>query len=324
MNGMHDHLALKPEVAQALHRRQPVVALESTLIAHGMPYPRNVETALALEELIRANGAVPATIAVLDGRIRIGLSAEDLERIGSSEAIGKLSRRDLPVAIANGSDGATTVAATMVCARLAEIPVFATGGIGGVHRNGDSTLDISADLEELARTRVAVVCAGAKAILDLPKTLEYLETRGVPVIGYRCDAFPAFYTRDSGCGVPHRCDSPAAVARVLRSQWNLGLAGGTVIANPIPAEAALDLVLVEQAIGRALADADSAGIQGKALTPFLLARLEDLTDGQTLEANIALVRSNAVLAAEIAVAGTVMVRETALPARAPSSRQRLF
>lgn len=319
---MHEYLSVQPEVAAALSESRPVVALESTLIAHGMPYPRNVETARAMETTVRRAGAVPATIAVLDGRIRVGLSDEDLERLATGVAIGKLSRRDLPVALATGSDGATTVAATMICADLADIRVFATGGIGGVHRGGDVTLDISADLDELARTNVAVVCAGAKAILDLPKTLEYLETRGVPVLGYATDEFPAFYARTCGLTVTHRCDTAEDVARIMRAKWTLGLDGGVVVGNPIPETAALDTAIVETAIAQALADADHAGIVGKALTPFLLARLEDLTGGQSLAANRALVIDNADVAARIAVAYANLQSDAALPRKLATTRQR--
>ncbi|UEM02010.1 pseudouridine-5'-phosphate glycosidase [Skermanella rosea] len=323
---MHDYLAIHPEVAEALQARKAVVALESTIISHGMPYPRNVETARLVEKTIRDGGAVPATIAVLDGRIRIGLTDDDLEHLGNSQAQGrevmKLSRRDLPVALATRADGATTVAATMICAALADISVFATGGIGGVHRGAESTLDISADLDELATTNVAVVCAGAKAILDLPKTVEYLETRGVPVLGYGTDELPAFYTRSSGIRLASRCDSPAMVARILRAKWQLGLNGGAVIANPIPQSAALDQEFVDGAIARALADADAQGVKGKDVTPFLLSRLEELTGGASLEANIALVRNNAAVAASIAHAYAELSAETALPPKPHLTRTR--
>ncbi|UEM19342.1 pseudouridine-5'-phosphate glycosidase [Skermanella mucosa] len=323
---MHDYLAIHPEVAEALQARKAVVALESTIISHGMPYPRNVETARLVEQTIRDGGAIPATIAVLDGRIRIGLTDDDLEHLANSGATGrevmKLSRRDLPVALATSADGATTVSATMICAALAEIAVFATGGIGGVHRGAESTLDISADLDELATTNVAVVCAGAKAILDLPKTVEYLETRGVPVLGYGTDELPAFYTRSSGIRLASRCDSPAMVARILRAKWQLGLNGGAVIANPIPQSAALDQGLVDGAIAQALADADARGVKGKDVTPFLLSRLEELTGGASLEANIALVRNNAAVAASIAHAYAELSAETTLPPKPHLTRTR--
>ncbi|WP_448189724.1 pseudouridine-5'-phosphate glycosidase [Azospirillum sp. sgz301742] len=297
---MHDFLSLTPEVAAALHDRRPVVALESTVIAHGMPYPQNVETARAVEAIVRAGGAVPATIAVLGGRIRVGLSDHELERLATGTDVWKLSRRDLPVALALGADGATTVAATMIAAQLAGIAVFATGGIGGVHRGAETSFDISADLDELAMTDVCVVCAGAKSVLDLPKTLEYLETRGVPVLGYGSDDFPAFYARSSGLKVAHRCDTPAEVARVLHAKWRLGLKGGVVLANPIPEADALDPADMETVISQALKDADSDGIQGKAVTPFLLGRLKELTAGRSLEANIALIGNNARVAALVA------------------------
>jgi pseudouridine-5'-phosphate glycosidase len=319
---MHDYLAIHPEVAEALQARKAVVALESTIISHGMPYPRNVETARLVEQTVRDGGAVPATIAVLDGRIRIGLTDDDLEHLATSREVIKVSRCDLPVALATRADGATTVAATMICASLADIPVFATGGIGGVHRGAEKTLDISADLDELALTNVAVVCAGAKAILDLAKTAEYLETRGVPVLGYGTDELPAFYTRNRGIKLASRCDDPVTVARILRAKWQLGLKGGVVIANPIPQSAALDQGMVDGAIAQALADADAQGIQGKEVTPFLLSRLEELTGGASLEANIALVRNNASVAAAIAKAYAELGSEIALPPKPNFSRTR--
>lgn len=299
---MQEYLSIRPEVAEALQANRPVVALESTIISHGMPYPRNVETARTVERTIRAAGAVPATIAILDGRIRIGLDDEDLERLATGPEVMKVSRRDLPVVLATGADGATTVAATMICAKLAGIPVFVTGGIGGVHRGAETSFDVSADLEELARTDVAVVCAGAKAILDLPKTLEYLETRGVPVIGFCTDELPAFYTPGSGLPVVRRCDTPEEVARILRAKWQLGLRGGVVIGNPIPAAAALDAAAIDAAIAEAQVEAGTLGIRGKDVTPFLLSRLEALTEGRSLEANVALVAHNARVGARIAVA----------------------
>jgi pseudouridine-5'-phosphate glycosidase len=320
---LQDYLSIRPDVADALRQRRAVVALESTIIAHGMPYPTKLETARSVEAIIRRGGAVAATIAVLDGRIRIGLDDEDLELLATDRSILKLSRRDLPVALASGSHGATTVAATMICAALAGINVFVTGGLGGVHRGGEATFDISADLEELARTDVAVVCAGAKAILDLPKTLEYLETRGVPVLGYGTDEFPAFYTPSSGLPVSHRCDTPAEVARVLRTKWQLGLHGGVVVANPIPPEDALDPSVVDAAVATALAEARQNGVEGKATTPFLLSRIEALTGGASLAANIALVQHNAAIGAAIAVAYANLLGERgALLRKPPLSRQR--
>ncbi|MBB3265419.1 pseudouridine-5'-phosphate glycosidase [Azospirillum sp. OGB3] len=300
---MHHRLSPTPEVAAALAEGRPVVALESTVISHGMPYPKNLETAMALEDAVRAEGAVPATIAVLDGRIRIGLDGESLERLAKGgTGVMKLSRRDLPVALATGALGATTVAATMIAARLAGIAVFATGGLGGVHRGAESSFDVSADLDELARTSVCVVCAGAKSILDLPKTLEVLETRGVPVLGLGTDEFPAFYSRNSGLPVSHRCDNVQEIAAILRAKWELGLEGGMVVANPIPEADALDGTAMEQAIVQALSDAEHYGITGKSVTPFLLAALERITGGRSLTANMALIRNNAVTAARLAAA----------------------
>jgi len=303
---MHDRLVILPEMREALAVGMPVVALESTIITHGMPAPRNLETARQLEEEVRAAGALPATIAILDGRIRIGLEAAELERLADEKEVAKVSRADLPAVLAAGGVGSTTVAATMICAELAGIRVFATGGIGGVHRGAGESFDVSADLQELARTPVAVVCAGAKAILDLAKTLEVLETFGVPVIGYGCDELPAFYSRGSGLPVPLRRDSAAEIAAVMATKWRLGLGGGLVVANPIPREAEIPAAEIAGHIETALAEAARQGVQGKAVTPFLLARLEQLTGGASLEANVALVRSNARLAAEIATVYTTL------------------
>ncbi|WP_042694391.1 pseudouridine-5'-phosphate glycosidase [Azospirillum sp. B506] len=300
---MHPTLLPTPEIADALALSRPVVALESTVISHGMPYPQNLETARALEAEVRAAGAIPATIAVMDGRIRIGLDDEALERLATAGASArKLSRRDLPIALATKSLGATTVAATMIGARLAGIAVFATGGIGGVHRGAESSFDISADLDELARTSVCVVCAGAKSILDLPKTLELLETRGVPVLGFGTDEFPAFYSRRSGLPVDHRCDNAQQVADILRAKWQLGLEGGVLLANPIPPADELDADAMEAAVSQALADAEARRIKGKDITPHLLAALERITGGRSLTANIALIRNNARVAAGVAAA----------------------
>ena len=291
------------EVAAALRDRRPIVALESTIVAHGMPWPANVETALAVEAEVRALGAVPATVAVAGGRPKAGLSPGEIERIGrGGAAIAKLTRRDLPIAIARGDTGATTVAATMIIAALAGIRVFATGGIGGVHRGAESSFDISADLQELARTPVAVVCAGAKSILDLRLTLEYLETHGVPVIGYRCDEFPAFFTRGSGLPVDVRLDDAAAIARVMEAQWALGLGGGLVVANPVPEAFALPRERAEEAIEQAVREASAQGVTGKALTPHLLARVNILTGGESLATNRELILDNARLAAHVAIA----------------------
>ncbi|KKC30629.1 pseudouridine-5'-phosphate glycosidase [Caldanaerobacter subterraneus KAk] len=298
---MNRFIDLSEEVKSALEERRPVVALESTIISHGMPYPQNIETARALEEIVRENGAVPATIAIIGGKIKIGLNEEELEFMGTSKEILKASRRDLPVVIAKGLNAATTVSATMICANLAGIKVFVTGGIGGVHRGAEETFDISADLQELANTDVAVVCAGAKAILDLPRTLEYLETFGVPVIGFRTEEFPAFYTRESGLKVDYRVEDEVEAAKVIKTKWDLGLKGGILIANPIPEEYALDRAYIEKAIEEAIFEADRRGIRGKALTPFLLEKIKDLTEGKSLKANIELVKNNARVGAKIAV-----------------------
>jgi pseudouridine-5'-phosphate glycosidase len=294
-------LDIADEVAAALRVQQPVVALESTIISHGMPWPHNLESALALEAEVRAEGAVPATVAIIGGRLKAGLARHDVERLArEGMGVAKVSRRDLPIAVSRGSNGATTVAATMIVAALAGIPVFATGGIGGVHRGAERSFDISADLAELARTSVAVVCAGAKAVLDLRLTLEYLETHGVPVVGYGTDRFPAFWSRDSGLGVDMRADTPDDVARLMHAKWSLGLAGGILVANPIPERYELPRERVESAIGRALDEARAQGVTGKAVTPFLLAQVNASTGGDSLEANVALVRNNATIAARIA------------------------
>jgi pseudouridylate synthase len=299
----HMHLDTHPEVTAALAAGLPVVALESTIISHGMPWPQNVETALALEAEVRAHGAVPATIAVLGGRLKAGLTRGEIETLGRAGlSVTKASRRDLPVLVARGQHGATTVAATMIVAALAGIRVFATGGIGGVHRGAETSFDISADLQELARTPVAVVCAGIKSILDLALTREYLETHGVPLIGFGTDTLPAFYSRDSGHGVDVRLDSPAEVAAVMRAQWALGYSGGLVVANPVPAEHALPRERIDKAIAQALAEAQAQGVVGKDSTPFLLRRVNEITGGQSLQANIQLVLNNARLAARVASA----------------------
>ncbi|WP_240371261.1 pseudouridine-5'-phosphate glycosidase [Anoxybacteroides rupiense] len=299
MNGK-DVLVLSKEVAKAIEEKRPIVALESTIISHGMPYPQNVQTAKEVEQLIRENGAVPATIAILDGKIKIGLNDEELEFLGTSKEIEKVSRRDLPYVIAMKKHGATTVAATMICAHMAGIQVFATGGIGGVHRGAEQTMDISADLQELAQTNVAVVCAGAKSILDLGLTLEYLETHGIPVIGYGTETLPAFYSRTSPFKVDYRLDAPEEIAAFIQTKWELGLNGGLVIANPIPKEAELEEAYINSMIAAALREAEEKQITGKAATPFLLDKVKALTGGKSLEANIALVKNNAVLAAKIA------------------------
>ena len=299
---MNRYLDIAPEVAQALAEGRPVVALESTIISHGMPYPQNVETALAVETVIRENGAVPATIAIIGGRLKAGLTAEEIEYFGKKGVeITKASRRDLPVLVARGEDGACTVTTTMMIAHMAGISVFATGGIGGVHRGAETTMDISADLEELGQTPVLVVCAGAKSILDLGLTLEYLETKGVPVIGYGTDELPAFYTRKSGFGVDYRIDTPAQLAAAFHAQREMGLKGGMLVTNPIPEEYSMDADVINQAIDQAIAESRAQGIHGKATTPFLLARVKDLTGGDSLDSNIQLVFNNARVAARTAV-----------------------
>jgi pseudouridine-5'-phosphate glycosidase len=289
------------EVTAALAARGPVVALESTIITHGMPFPQNLETALGLEKAVRAHGATPATVAVIDGRFKVGLDGAALERLSQiAGGVVKASRRDLGAVAARGGSAGTTVAATMYLASLAGIEIFATGGIGGVHRGAQETFDISADLVELSRTKVAVVCAGAKSILDIGKTLEYLESQGVPIVGYRCDEFPAFYARSSGYRLDHRCDGRRDLARMVRLQHDIG-PGGLIIANPIPESHALDAAAMEERIEEAVAEGRAQGVGQKDVTPFLLKRIVELTDGRSLEANMALVRNNAELAAQVAV-----------------------
>ena len=298
---MNQYLDVNPEVAQAVVQGKPVVALESTIISHGMPYPQNVETALQVERIIRENGAVPATIAVLGGRLKAGLTKEEIEYLGKQgQAVTKASRRDLSVLVAQGADGATTVTTTMMIAHMAGIKIFATGGIGGVHRGAETTMDISADLEELAGTPVMVVCAGAKSILDLGLTLEYLETKGVPVIGYGTDELPAFYTRSSGFGVDYRVDTPAQLAAMFKAQQELGMKGGMLVTNPIPEQYAMDKAVIDAAIEQAVAESKEQGIHGKETTPFLLARVVELTGGDSLESNIQLVLNNAIVASKTA------------------------
>ena len=301
---MNKYLDIAPEVQQALADGRPVVALESTIISHGMPYPKNVETALLVEQTLRDNGAVPATIAILGGRLKAGLSKEEITYLGKAgRKVAKVSRRDLPVICARGADGATTVTTTMMIAHMAAgIRFFATGGIGGVHRGAETTMDISADLEELAQTPVMVVCAGAKAILDLGLTLEYLETKGVPVLGYGTDELPAFYTRESGLGVDARVDTPEDLAAIFQAQRDLGLKTGMLVTNPIPQQYAMDKTVIDKAIDQALAESHEQGIHGKETTPFLLARVAELTGGDSLESNIQLVLNNARVAAKTAVA----------------------
>jgi pseudouridylate synthase len=299
---LNSFLSVGAAVREALGAGQPVVALESTIITHGMPYPANLETARAVEAVVRENGAVPATIAVLDGRLVAGMDDDTLERLATTEGVVKASRRDLAAVLAMGGSAGTTVAATMIVARLAGIPIFATGGIGGVHRGAQDTFDVSADLLELAHTPVTVVCAGAKSILDLPKTLEVLETHGVPVLGYGSDEFPAFFSRTSGHNVDHTFDSAEALARVIGVQRALGLTTGILVTNPIPLADAIDSATIDPHIAEAVQEAEEKGVTRKELTPFLLQRILELTGGRSLEANIALVKNNATLAAKIAVA----------------------
>ncbi|WP_294513826.1 pseudouridine-5'-phosphate glycosidase [uncultured Intestinimonas sp.] len=298
---LNKYLDVSPEVAEAVAAGKPVVALESTIISHGMPYPQNVETALKVESIIRENGAVPATIAILGGRLKAGLSPEEIEYLGKKgHEVTKASRRDLAVLVSKGADGATTVTTTMMIAYMAGIRIFATGGIGGVHRGAETTMDISADLEELAQTPVMVVCAGAKSILDLGLTLEYLETHGVPVIGYGTKELPAFYTRKSGFSVDYELDSPAELAAAFKASQDMGLKGGMLVTNPIPEEYSMDPAVINKAIDEAIAEANAQGIHGKESTPFLLAKVKELTGGDSLDSNIQLVFNNARLAAKTA------------------------
>ena len=298
---MNQYLDFSPEVSAALAAGKPVVALESTIISHGMPYPQNVETALRVEATIRENRATPATIAIIGGRLKAGLTPEEIEYLGrKGREVAKASRRDLPVLVARGEDGATTVTTTMIIAHMAGIKVFATGGIGGVHRGAETTMDISADLEELAQTPVMVICAGAKSILDLGLTLEYLETKGVPVIGFGTEELPAFYTRRSGFKVDYRIDTPEELAKAFKAKLDMGLQGGMLVTNPIPEEYSIDPDRINKAIDQAIAECNERGIKGKDTTPFLLARIKDITGGDSLASNIQLVLNNARLAAKTA------------------------
>jgi len=293
---------ISEEIQDSINGNGPVVALESTIISHGMPFPQNLETALEVENIIRKEAAIPATIAVIEGRVKIGLSNLQLEQFAQEKKTVKVSSRDLPFALSQKQHGGTTVAATMICARMAGISVFVTGGIGGVHRGGEKTMDISGDLMELSRTNVAVVCAGIKSILDIPRTLEYLETQGVPVIGYRTNEFPAFYTTTSGYYVQSRINSAEEIARCMKVKWGLGLEGGLVIANPVLREYAMNEILIEEAITKSLKEVSEKGVDGKSVTPFLLERVSQLTDGESLKTNIALIFNNALLGAKIASA----------------------
>ncbi len=306
---MKQYLSYSAEVQHAMENNLPIVALETTIISHGMPYPQNVQMAKEVEQIIRDNGAVPATIGLMDGKIKIGLSESELEEFATNANVEKVSRRDFPYILASGKIGATTVAATMIAAELAGISVFATGGIGGVHREGEVTMDISADLTELAQTNVAVVCAGAKSILDIGRTLEYLETNGVPVVGYQCTQFPSFYSRTSEYTTDFRLDTPESVATLLKTKWELGLYGGAVIANPVPEKDEFPYEKIEAVTQQALAEAKEKGISGKNVTPFLLDKVKKLTDGKSLETNIALVKHNAAVAAQIAAAFHQLLEE---------------
>lgn len=298
---MNKYISIKEDVKKALEESKPVVALESTIISHGMPYPQNVKTALNVEKIIKDKGAIPATIAILDGQIKVGLSDEEIEYLGKANNVYKVSRRDLPFILSKELNGATTVASTMIIANLAGIKVFVTGGIGGVHRGAEKTFDISADLQELARTNVAVVCAGAKAILDLGLTLEYLETFGVPVVGFKTQEFPAFFTRTSGFNVDYKVDDEMELAKAIRTKWDLGLDGGIVVANPIPKEYEMNPIIINQAIEDALKEAEIKGIKGKEVTPFLLEKVKEITEGESLKSNVELVYNNARVGANLAI-----------------------
>ncbi len=299
---MQKNLSITPEILDAIHAGKPIVALESTILSHGMPYPQNVEFAHKVEEIVRGEGAIPATTAIIGGKLKIGLNAEELEIMCKAENVGKVSRRDVATYLATGMTGATTVATTMMIASMAGIRFFATGGIGGVHRGAEKTMDISADLQELANTPVCVVCAGAKSLLDLGLTLEYLETMGVPVLGLRTDELPAFYCRTSGFKLDYNCESEETVAKIMKTKWELGLKGGAVVGNPIPEEYALDYDEMEKVITKAIDMANEQGIHGKALTPFLLSHIKDMTDGVSFASNLQLAYNNAVAASRIAVA----------------------
>lgn len=295
------YLDIHPDVENAIKNNEPVVALESTIISHGMPYPKNVETALMVEETVRSNKAVPATIAIINGKLKVGLTHDEIEYLATNEEVKKVSRRDLPITVAQKLSGSTTVASTMIIASLAKIAIFATGGIGGVHRGAENTMDISADLEELANTNVCVVCAGAKAILDLGLTLEYLETKGVPVIGYKTSELPAFYSSESGFDVDYKIDSAQEIAEILKTKWDLSLDGGVLVTNPIPVAFELETGVMNDAINQAIIEADNNKISGKKITPYLLSKVNEITQGKSLEANIKLIQNNADLAAKIAL-----------------------
>ena len=297
----NNYLNIHPEVENAINDKLPIVALESSIISHGMPYPNNVETALMVEETVRVNNAIPATIAIIKGRLKVGLTKEEIELLATNDKVRKISRRDFAVAVSQKLSGSTTVASTMIIANLAKIAVFATGGIGGVHRDAEKTFDISADLEELSKTNVCVVCAGAKAILDIGLTLEYLETKGVPVIGYKTSELPAFYSSISGFNVDYRIETASDIAEILKTKWNLSIKGGVLVTNPIPKTFELESVMMNEAINTAIIEADKEKIVGKEITPYLLAKVNEITQGKSLNANIKLIQNNAALAAKIAL-----------------------
>ena len=298
---LNSYLDIHPEVENALNSKMPIVALESTIISHGMPYPENIETALMVEETVRTNNAIPATIAIIKGRLKIGLTNEEIEFLATNDDVRKISRRDLAIAVSQKLSGSTTVASTMIISNLAKIAVFATGGIGGVHRGAEKTFDISADLEELSKTNVCVVCAGAKAILDIGLTLEYLETKGVPIIGYKTSELPAFYSSKSGFSVDYRVDSAFKIAEILKTKWGLSIKGGVLVANPIPIAFELESVMMNEAINEAIIEANKEKIMGKEITPYLLSKINEITQGKSLNANIKLIQNNAALAAKIAI-----------------------
>jgi pseudouridine-5'-phosphate glycosidase len=298
---LNDYLDIHPDVEDAIKNKLPIVALESTIISHGMPYPNNIETALMVEDTVRSNNAIPATIAIINGRLKVGLTNKEIEFLATNNKVRKISRRDLAIAVSKKLSGSTTVASTMIIANLAKIAVFATGGIGGVHRGAEKTFDISADLEELSKTNVCVVCAGPKAILDIGLTLEYLETKGVPVIGYKTSELPAFYSSKSGFNVDYRVDAALDIAEILKTKWDLSIKGGVLVTNPIPIAFELELVMMNKAINEAIIEADKEKIIGKEITPYLLSKVNELTEGKSLDANIKLIQNNAALAAKIAV-----------------------
>ena len=298
---LNEFIDIHPEVENAIENKQPIVALESTIISHGMPYPKNVETAFMVEETVRSNKAIPATIAIINGRLKVGLTNKEIEFLATNEEVKKVSRRDLPITIAQKLSGSTTVASTMIIASLTRIAIFATGGIGGVHRGAENSMDISADLEELAKTNVCVVCAGPKAILDIGLTLQYLETKGVPVIGYKTSELPAFYSSESGFDGDYKIDSALEIAEILKTKWNLLIDGGVLVANPIPIAFELETSVMDEAIRQAIIDADNENITGKEITPYLLSKVNEITQGKSLDANIKLIQNNAALAAKIAL-----------------------